>query len=77
MRDKQAEKVTSQLIDELTRIRKEKRISHERLAEMSGLNRSTISLVENKRRNPTLLTVLKISRALDVKLSELIASLGE
>jgi transcriptional regulator with XRE-family HTH domain len=76
MRDKQSEIAVSKIIDRLSDIRKEKGISHEKLAEMTGLNRSTISLIENHKRTPTILTILRISKALDIKLSEILKKLG-
>lgn len=66
MKNKQAEATVLKLLDEFERIRKEKKLSHEKLAELSGLNRSTISLLESKKRIPTILTCLKISDALGV-----------
>ncbi len=76
MRDKQSEIATSKIIDRLSEVRKEKGISHEKLAEMTGLNRSTISLIENHKRTPTILTCIKIGRALEIKLSDLIKKVG-
>lgn len=72
MRDKSSEITVSKLVIELSKIRKQKAISHEKLAEMTGLNRSTISLIENHKRIPTILTCIKISKALETKLSELL-----
>jgi len=50
-------------------------LSHEMLAVAAGLNRSTISLIESQTNNPTINTLERISRALGVKLSDLIAGL--
>lgn len=56
---------------------KEKRIasglSHEELAVRAGLDRSTISLYESSKRVPTLNSAARIARALDIRLSSLIA----
>lgn len=59
-------------MDELTAARKEQGLSHERLAQKTGLNRSAISLIESKKRIPTILTCFKLARALDVSLAVLI-----
>ena len=67
-----AEKMVSNLMNEFKRIRKEKKLSSEKLANMAGLHRTTIGLLENEKRIPTILTCLKISLALDVALSDLI-----
>jgi transcriptional regulator with XRE-family HTH domain len=72
MRDKVAEKAVSKLVDELTALRKGQKLSHETLAQRTGLNRSAISLIESKKRTPTILTCFKIARALDVSLAALI-----
>lgn len=72
MRDNQSEQLASCVVAELARVRKERGISHEKLAEMAGLSRASISYIENNKRNPTLLSCLKIARALDVDLAEVI-----
>lgn len=77
MRNKQAEQTVSKLLDKFEEIRKEKGLSHEKLAEMAGLNRSTVSLLESKKRTPTILTCLKICTALDIKLDAMLKEIGE
>lgn len=72
MRDKAAEKAVSKLVDEFIRIRKENGFSHDTLAEAAGVHRSTISLIESKKRIPTILTCWRIARALKVQLSTVI-----
>ena len=72
MRDKAAERAVSRLIDEFIKLRKEQSLSHETIAQKTGLNRSAISLIESKKRTPTILTCLKIAKALDVSLASLI-----
>jgi len=76
MRDKTAEKAVSKLIDEFTLLRKEQGLSHEALARKTGLNRSAISLIESKKRTPTILTCFKIARALDIALDVLIKKIS-
>jgi transcriptional regulator with XRE-family HTH domain len=51
--------------------RKAKKISQEKLAKLSGLDRTFISLIENGKRNPTFTTILKICSALEIEPSEL------
>ena len=72
MRDKGSEKIASRLIDEFTRLRKLQKLSHEKLAQKVGISRPAVSLIESKKRMPTILTCLKIARALGVSLSSLI-----
>lgn len=51
----------------IKKIRESKSISQEKLAQLSKLDRTFISQIENGKRNPTLVTILKISKALDVE----------
>jgi transcriptional regulator with XRE-family HTH domain len=51
--------------------RKAKKISQEKLAKLTGLDRTFISLIENGKRSPTFSTILKICSALDLEPSEL------
>jgi transcriptional regulator with XRE-family HTH domain len=51
--------------------RKEKHITQETLASKAGLDRMTIALVETGMRRPSLITIYKISKALDVKVEYL------
>jgi transcriptional regulator with XRE-family HTH domain len=52
--------------------RKQKGISMTRLAERAGLSQSMISLIERNLRNPTLDTLLRITEALDIELSDVL-----
>ncbi len=72
MKHKEAEKIVFKLLGEFERIRKERELSHEKLAELAGVNRSTISLLESKKRIPTILTCLKIADALGVTMDDLL-----
>jgi transcriptional regulator with XRE-family HTH domain len=72
MRNKYAEHVTASLIRLLKEKRLEKGLSHQTLADMAGLNRSTISRIESGDRVPTITVCLKISQALGIKLYSLL-----
>ena len=54
------------------RIRKEKNISQEKLAEYAGLQRTYIGMIERFERNITLINAEKVANALGVNISELI-----
>jgi len=56
----------------LKEIRTEKKISQEKLAEYSNLDRTYISLLERGLRQPTIVTLFKISKALNIKPNEFI-----
>lgn len=74
MRTKLHENIVDSVIKRLTEIRKRRGLSHESVAKLAGLHRSTISLVEARKREATLLTLLKISLALGCNLGNLIDS---
>jgi len=46
--------------------RKAKKVSQEKLAKLTGLDRTFISLIENGKRSPTFSTILKICSALEM-----------
>lgn len=55
-------------------VRKKRRLkdlSQEQLAEKLGIHRTYMSFIERGQRNPSLLMLFKISRALKIKLPEL------
>ena len=71
-RIKKSERVVSKLMKEFKKIRKERGFSHEKVASLTGLHRTTIGLLESEKRVPTILTCLKISSALEVQLYDLL-----
>lgn len=68
----------SQICANLARLLRQERerqgISLNALAEQAGISRQTVSFIESEERNPTLLTLLKITQALGLPLERLIAS---
>lgn len=56
----------------LREIRTERKISQEKLAEYCGLDKTFISLLERGLRQPTITTIFKIAKALDISPSDLI-----
>ncbi len=57
----------------LQQLRREKKLSQEDLAFTSELDRTFISRMENGRRRPTINTIIRLSRALDVPASKMVA----
>lgn len=57
--------------------RTHKKMSQERLAELSNLHTTYIGQIERGEKNPSLLSLLKISNALEISPENLIARLGE
>jgi transcriptional regulator with XRE-family HTH domain len=58
-------------------VRKEKSLSQENLAELSGLSRAHVSRIERFLYNPKLDTLFKVSNGLGIKLSELVVIMEE
>ena len=54
----------------LKEVRKLKNFSQEELAYKSGLSLSQIARIETAKTNPTLSTIFRIARTMDIKLSE-------
>lgn len=52
--------------------RKAKGLSQEKLAEMAGVHRTYIGMIERSEKNITLLNMEKIAKALDVGIAELL-----
>lgn len=57
-------------------VRNEQKISQEKLAELSELDRTYISSVERGQRNISILNIIKIADALGVSASSLLVNLG-
>lgn len=56
---------------ELTRIREERGLSQQGLADASGVNKATINQIERGRRSPNLETLEKLAAALEVEIADL------
>jgi len=69
---KEPENILANLVDSFIKIRKAKGLSHEQLAQSAGISRSAVSLIEDKKRIPTITTALKIAHALGKRLSDLL-----
>ncbi len=55
----------------LRKMRLERSISQEKLADLAGLHRTYVSSVERGERNVTLLTIKKLAKALNVSMADL------
>ena len=60
------------LAKKLKSLRRKQKITQEELAQKASLNVSYIGRIENGKQSPTLSTLLRISRALGVSVSELL-----
>lgn len=61
------------LLEEIRHSRKEKGITQEQLAKISGLSRSSIINFETGRRDPRVKDLKKIAQALNVPIKQLLA----
>lgn len=57
------------LIAQYTQCRKDKKLTQEELAKLSGMSRTNITRFESGKYNPTLEMMVKIAAALDMKLT--------
>lgn len=67
---------TDQFGEQLRRVRTERHLTQEQLAEASGLHRTEISLLERGKRTPILDTIVAVARGLGVSPSELLDGVG-
>lgn len=72
MKDKKADRIADRVAKGFAELRDQQDLSHEAIAEKTGLHRSTISLIESKKRSPTLRNCIKIANALGYELSDLL-----
>ena len=61
----------------LREFRDERGLSQEKLAELSDLERTFISFLERGERQPSLTTIFKIAKALDISATQLISAVEE
>ena len=66
------ENILTRFGQNVQRIRKERNISQEKLAELAGLHRTYIGMIERAEKNITLCNIEKIAKALGVEISELV-----
>lgn len=75
MKIKSTEEVYKELGKRIVLARKAKNMSQERLAVESGIDRSHMGFIEQGRRKPTLSTLIKIARSINVTLEQLFKGL--
>lgn len=67
--------IVEAICEKLVVVRKEQEISQQRLSETAGISRTGLRHIENGETSPTLYSLLKISQALDLKLSAVLREL--
>lgn len=76
MEDAEADEIISRLVGRLKAAREGKGMSMNQLASLAGIDQVAVSRIEKGERSPTLRTVLKITQALGLKLSDLLGKDG-
>jgi transcriptional regulator with XRE-family HTH domain len=69
------DQIYKELGKRIVKARTTKGMSQEKLATESGIDRSHMGFIEQGRRKPTLSTLFKISKALDISLEKLFKGL--
>ena len=69
--------VLDDLVQRLIELRKGKKLSHEKLVKLSGVSRTAISYMEARKTTPSIVTVMKVCHAMDVKLSDLLKEVSQ
>jgi transcriptional regulator with XRE-family HTH domain len=57
--------------ENLKKLRKQKKFSQEELANLAGMHRTYIGMIERSEKNITLINIGKLASALDVEIEEL------
>ena len=60
--------------EKIKSIRKQKNMSLRELAQITGLSKTTLSDLENDAKNPSLETLQKVSKALEISIADLISA---
>lgn len=64
--------VTQKFGQKVRKVRKQRGLTQEKLAELAGIDYSYVNLIENGKRNPSLKVMAKLSRILGVRLEDLL-----
>lgn len=75
MRSRNIDDIYTELGKRIVQARNGKKISQEKLATNSGIDRSHMGFIEQGRRKPTLSTLHKIATSLDMSLEQLFKGL--
>lgn len=67
------ENVQKQFGNKVAKIRIKQGLSQEDLADITGLHRTQISLIERGKRSPRLDTIIRIAKALEISLDKLMS----
>jgi transcriptional regulator with XRE-family HTH domain len=68
-----SEDFSRKVVLHLAKLREAKGVTMERLAKLSGISRSMISMMESSQRHPTVVTVHALATALGVTMADLVS----
>lgn len=69
-------KILTQFGLQIRQLRQDKSVSQEELADMAGVHRTYIGMIERGEKNVTMVTLLRLSEALNVPIDQLTKGLG-
>jgi len=72
MKNDEVAKLAVQLVVCMKELRLKKGLSHEKLANASGLTRQSIGIIEGGKRVPSVISCLKIAKGLGISLQKLL-----
>ncbi len=67
--------ILKQIAAKISEIRHSKKYSQEKLAELAGLHKNYIGAIERAEKNPSIIVLYKISKALNISLSDLLSGI--
>jgi DNA-binding XRE family transcriptional regulator len=75
MNSKQMDAFLKKLSTRIAELRRKNGMTQEKLAEEAEIDRVALANIETGRRNPTVMTVYKIARALDLRVEDIFKGL--
>lgn len=77
MRKREAQHISDQVIEQLSKVRKQKKISLGQIESATGLSKSSLSAIERLKQKPALYTVVIIANFLEINLGEILNNVSK
>ena len=77
MKEEETDRLIAAIVSCLRKRREELGLSVNKVAEMAGINHAALLRLEDGSRTPLLRTSLKLAKALDLRLSQVLAHVGQ
>ncbi len=65
------------LADRIRNLRNQNRVSQEELSDVCGINKGTLCKLENAERDPSIITLYKIAKGLDISVPDILEPSGD